>query len=597
MVIQRFIVILLIGIPMEVLAVNKATELTNNAWIRTPTRIGVVNPVAYCVNRIEAIDLARREKWQEAKPILEELTSQYPDDGDTWYLLGLAYLQHQQWRKAIDALEQTIALGTALHDIPTGSAPSNDIMIKIAEAHGRLGNEKEAITWIKQNLSARWDDRPTLAGTSIFTRGKNPNFALFETSESFQKAAGSYLDTTLSRDEAWRQDLRFLVGEIKRLHVHMYHTLSPEAFQRKVDSIDQQIPSLTDQQVVFEFMLLLGSVGNGHNLIIPGFGAKGSFAQLPMQFYWFSDGLYIVGASEEYREWIGSAVEAFGNTPTEQALAKTASINARDNEMQQRWLSPYYLSLTTVLEGLGIVENSNHVSLTLRKPSGTAHKIQPKTHAIHFQGFPKLPPLTANASPRYLANNHDTYWSEFVSERNALYVQVNDIANKASVSFKEFNLQLRKKIIAEHVDNFILDLRHNSGGDGSINPPMIATMVFFEGHKPDGKLFVLIGRNTFSAAHNLLLDISRLTDVIVVGEPSGSRPNALSESGWFNLPYSRLTGIVSSQFHQSGEPEDHRIWVAPHMPIGLSSDEYFSGEDPSMDAILNFIGGAGGRKK
>ena len=140
-------------------------------------------------------------------------------------------------------------------------------------------------------------------------------------------------------------------------------------------------------------------------------------------------------------------------------------------------------------------------------------------------------------------------------------------------------------------------MRHNSGGDGSIVPPMIATMVFFEVYNSEGKMFVLIGRNTFSAAHNLFLDISQLTDVIIVGEPSGSRPNALSEAGWFNLPYSRLTGIVSSQFHQSGAPEDHRIWVAPHMPISLSSDEYFSGKDPSIDAIFELIGNASDQER
>ena len=99
-------------------------------------------------------------------------------------------------------LRKTIELGTALHNIPTGSAPSNDIMIKVAEAHGRLDNEKNSIARINKSLSARWDDRPTLAGTSLFNPGKNPNFASFETSEVFQKAAGNYLYKTLSRDDA-----------------------------------------------------------------------------------------------------------------------------------------------------------------------------------------------------------------------------------------------------------------------------------------------------------------------------------------------------------------------------------------------------------
>jgi hypothetical protein len=102
----------------------------------------------------------------------------------------------------------------------------------------------------------------------------------------------------------------------------------------------------------------------------------------------------------------------------------------------------------------------------------------------------------------------------------------------------------------------VLDLRHNSGGDGSLNAPMVATAVLFKALRPKGKLFVLIGRNTFSAAHNLVMSITELTDTVLVGEPSGSRPNAISEAGWFNLPYSKQTGLISSQFHQYGAPED-----------------------------------------
>ena len=100
---------------------------------------------------------------------------------------------------------------------------------------------------------------------------------------------------------------------------------------------------------------------------------------------------------------------------------------------------------------------------------------------------------------------------------------------------------------------------------------------------------VVMGRNTFSAAHNLLLDINRLTNPILVGEPSGSRPNALGEAGWFKLPYSGTWGIISSQFHQASKAEDHRIWVAPHVPVSLSSVQYFAGVDPAMLAINRII--------
>ena len=75
---------------------NKTTEMTNSANGRTPTISQVSNPTVYYANRVTALKLVREGKWLLARPILEELTTQYQDDGDTWYLLGLTYLQEQQ---------------------------------------------------------------------------------------------------------------------------------------------------------------------------------------------------------------------------------------------------------------------------------------------------------------------------------------------------------------------------------------------------------------------------------------------------------------------------------------------------------------------
>ena len=161
--------------------------------------------------------------------------------------------------------------------------------------------------------------------------------------------------------------------------------------------------------------------------------------------------------------------------------------------------------------------------------------------------------------------------------------------NAASQSFEDFNKELRERIPQLKAENIILDLRHNAGGNGSTYPPLLKTLVQFEALNPKGKIFIVIGRNTFSAAHNLLIDIQKLTTSILVGEPSGSRPNAVGEAGWFKLPYSGTWGLISTQFHQASKAEDHRVWVAPHVPVSLSSKQYFSGEDPAMIAIQDII--------
>jgi hypothetical protein len=80
-----------------------------------------------------------------------------------------------------------------------------------------------------------------------------------------------------------------------------------------------------------------------------------------------------------------------------------------------------------------------------------------------------------------------------------------------------------------------------------------------------------------------------LSNAVIVGEPSGTRPNAIGEAGWFKLPHSGLMGLASTQFHQVSSAEDHRIWIAPHIPTHQSSVDYFSGQDPALQAIFNVL--------
>ena len=59
--------------------------------------------------------------------------------------------------------------------------------------------------------------------------------------------------------------------------------------------------------------------------------------------------------------------------------------------------------------------------------------------------------------------------------------------------------------------------------------------------------------------------------------------------GLFKLPYSGLSGPLASQLHQQSWPEDHRIWIPPDVPVGLTSEEFFAGRDPALEAITHLI--------
>lgn len=542
----------------------------------------IENSLDFFNQRNEALSLVKSKKWKEAIPILENLTKQYQNDPDLFYVSGIAYFEMEQYQNAITALTKTLDLGgTILNNIRTGSSPSNDLMIKVAKAYAKVNDKENAMLWLQKGFAARYDEKPFLKGDDAF---KN-----FNNDEDFLALFGEVSQKDFSREEAWIKDVSYLEKRISELHYSPYHLVSKTELAKAFQNLKTKIFSLSDEQVIVELMQIVGSLGNGHNLIIPTSPNKGALKKLPIQFYQFNDGLFIVDAEEGLEQWIGYEVDLIGNTPAAEAIQKTNAVNARDNDMQTLWLGPYYAALPGVLKGLGIIEGANNVNLTLSDSKGNIKKVSLNPIDWNFAGFPILPKLKKENQPLFLSKTEDFYWSKVLPEHNAMFVQFNLVQQKMDLSFMDFNVKLREDIKTNNSQNLILDLRFNSGGNGAILPPVLKTLMLFESLRPEGKIFVLMGRGTFSAAQNLLTEITKYTNPILVGEPSGSKPNHIGEAGWFKLPYSGLMGLISTQFHQTSKAEDFRIWIAPHIPISLSSTDYFNGNDKALNIIIDII--------
>ncbi len=542
----------------------------------------VQNPHEYFNNRTKAITLARNGNWQQLIPITESLTQQYQKDGDLFYLLGLAYYETEQYQKALTALKNTLKLGgTVLNNIPKGSAPSNDIIIKIAKAYALDGDKLNAIIWLQKGFEARYDEKPFLKGDDAF---KN-----FNNDKDFLALFGEVSQKDISREEAWIKDVSYLEKRINELHYSPYHLVSKTELAKAFQILKTSIATLSDKQIVVALMKLVGSLGNGHNLMIPTSPNIGALKKLPVQFYQFNDGLFIVDAEEGLEKWIGYKVDFIGNTSAVVAIEKTNAVNAKDNDMQTLWLGPYYAGLPDVLEGIGVIEDAKNLTLTLSDSKRNTRKVSLNPVDWNFAGFPLLPKLKKENQPLFLSKTEDFYWSIVLPEYHTMFVQFNLVQQKEDLSFMDFNLKLREDIKTNNTQNLILDLRFNSGGNGAILPPILKTLMLFESLRPEGKIFVLMGRGTFSAAQNLLTEITKYTNAILVGEPSGSKPNHIGEAGWFKLPYSGLMGLISTQFHQTSKAEDGRNWIAPHIPVSVSSTDYFNGNDKALNVIIDII--------
>ena len=193
--------------------------------------------------------------------------------------------------------------------------------------------------------------------------------------------------------------------------------------------------------------------------------------------------------------------------------------------------------------------------------------------------------------PRYLSAVDTNYWLEPLPEHGALYFQFNQVRDDPDESIARFAERLAEDLKRPGVNTLIVDVRHNNGGNNTLLRPLLRALMGFELASANNRIYVLVGRNTFSAAQNFINRVERWTDAVFVGESSSSSPNFVGEDHEIVLPFSRLRGSISTRYWQDSDPGDERPWIAPDVPVELTAADYFANVDPLLDAVLQRLAG------
>ena len=525
----------------------------------------------------DAQEKSQAQNWAAAIPLWEQVVATNPHVARFWYALATAQINAGENRKAIASLEKSLDLGARNLWI---------IAYQLAQVHALLREKEPTLKWLDRSITLGFRNREGIRN--------DQTFAFLRDDPRFKSLTAEIDATRMSRTEGWRHDLSFLETEIKRMHYSPFHKVSPSDFERAARQLRDEVPRLTDNQIIVRLMRLMSLIGDGHTGTFPDLIRSWPQA-LPLQFGLFHEGLYVISADAKYTNLVGAQVLRIGQHTPEQVIQAVAPSVSEDNEQGITRGVVNFVRYPQLLNGLGLQSQSDRIELTVRDAEGQTRTASVIAEQVDSQfdrifGHPKWTNVyekTPGPMPLYLKDRRVNYWFEHLPDKKTVYFQFNLVVNNSSEPLNAFVERLFKFVDETDVEKLIIDMRWNNGGNATLLMPLINGLVRSKVNRT-GRLFVIVGRYTFSAAIPAAAWIERHTNAIFVGEPTPSGPNVIAESNIITLPYSRVPVSISDFFWQGSWPNDRRTWIAPLHFVPPSFEAFKAKRDPALELILAY---------
>jgi hypothetical protein len=400
-------------------------------------------------------------------------------------------------------------------------------------------------------------------------------------------AAAPAPDDSTARTSRWQEDLDFFARQLPARQIDFSQLMPGDKFERSVAELKREVPQLSDQDILFELMRIVAGLGVAHTGVAFGSIKDFNVRTYPVQMQWFSDGLAVVAATPEHQEALGCRVVRIGSLTPEQAEAAVAPYIPHENNAWLHAQSPRYLNLVELMQREKIADANGRLQLTLAKAGGGEFTLEIRPAGRGQSSRKMVKADDALPIPAGLKRKHPgaSYWFEYLPDTQTLYLQYNKCANETNNPFTGFAKALFAFADAHPVQRVVVDLRFNAGGSSSIVKPLVEGLKSRPALNAQGHLYVLIGSQTFSSGVFAVMDFRTDLHALLVGEPTGNKPNHYGLQQNFALPNSRLMVHYSAR-HFRLMPDADPPTVEPDIMAPTSLADFLAGRDPALAAAL-----------
>jgi hypothetical protein len=393
----------------------------------------------------------------------------------------------------------------------------------------------------------------------------------------------------------WKKDILFLKKALPSKHVDLFRNISEKDFNRMLDDLLVAAESMTDLEIRIALQQVIAKVGDTHTNIELGAQVFRD-GMLPLQLYWFADGIYILHTLPVHKAILGNRITSINDFPIETIVDSLSTIFVKEESGYLKNFIPKYLPIAAMLRKFSFATGEKF-KLGLQDTSGRTWYYPLATAELNRRNREVLMPDSLNL---ILRNENAWFDVQYLQNDSILYVMYNkcwsrelalkydsDAENLEELpSFSEFEAKVIKMATELPLSKIVVDLRFNKGGNSSQGTAFVEKLATIPSLKLKGKMFVVIGRATFSSAVLNAMDFKSQTNAVFVGERAGGTPNHFGEVKTFQLPSSGLKVSYSTKYFTRTKSAINTL--DPDFPVDFNFSDFIRGEDAAYNFIRNY---------
>jgi hypothetical protein len=379
-------------------------------------------------------------------------------------------------------------------------------------------------------------------------------------------------------EERWAQDVDYLASELPRLHPNLFFKTPRSEFDAVVAAVRAAAPAARDHENVAGLMRIAAVAGDGHTAVYRWRG----FGYLPLALAHLRGGLYVVAADAAHLPALGMRVVAIGDLDVAAVEARAASYVSHENAAWLRVQLEQLLAIPQMLHVLGAASDPASASFWLEAADGARARLDLSALASRAT-LVDLATAAGAALPLHEQHRELNFWLTLDETSRTLYLQYNRCQN-GSETLNAVADRAFRTLDQGGADRFVIDVRHNGGGDSSVDDHLIDGLRSRSAWQRRGRLYGLISGETFSSGMWTADDLRKL-GAVLVGSPTGGKPNSYGNVSTFQLPNSQITVGYSTRYFQLVNGSDP-AWVAPELAVEPTVADLRAGRDPLLEAAI-----------